>query len=668
MTTQISNTAEQITDQEQLLQAAPIPVPSFLPEHIREKLSGLQVKVKISSGARLRLRSPENISTADWAVKYRMMPQSEANKGPWRHEYIPHAPQIFEEYDKPYVKEIYYCGPERDGKTNIMTSALGRGQTVAPGNFYFMMPNEKKAEEVSKFKIQEMFNLTKPLRKLLTGKVNDFTVSNARLANGVLGFMAHATSAASLASFSGKYLFGDEIDKNDETVGKETDSVSLLKKRMRDQEDGKLFCASTPAGKFIYKLATQSVRVYEWHMQCPHCHEYFHANDEGLHIPDGATAETIKSGEHVAVQHCQIQGCGAELTEREFNEARKSARKFAIKGADIQRPESVGILRTAWDCTLIPLKEIAESKAKADAGGLAAKRDYAHGYQCINYKGVKVTVAEDRILVLCDDRPEGIIPAGVDIADLLLTVDTQMNHFWYKIRARAYGMAQKSWLIDCGQVQTFSGIEEMMYKKEYLSAQDDNGNTQAHHITGVAIDTGGTKHDGDDYSRTYEVYDWARNHPIVKAFKGAKSGSKPYSVTRLDFFPNGKPIPGGLLLYNVNTNYYKNELFRRLSIQPDKEGVMLLHSGYTSAHLEIRPELRPPNNLKEYAKHMCGEERGESGQWNKVGSRRHDLWDCEYMDIALADILGTRYLKVPGSDPVNKNKPAKKKQPKPGRW
>lgn len=622
-----------------------------MPQRHQALLSGKRVQVRIPLRARRRVKPLEQHGSAEWQRKFRVMPKSGAKPGPWRDEFTPHLPQILDEYDKPWVREMYYCGPERDGKTNGMLSALGRGQTCAPGNFFYMMSNEKKSQQIFELMIKPMFSICSPLRKLLTGRANDFRIDDVKLNNGIIGFACHASSAASLASFPAKYLFADEVDKNDEVTGTETSSIELLRKRMRELEDGKLFAASTPAGKFIYKLVYSSVQVFRFEMQCPHCHDWFIAGEEGLHIPDGATVESLKSGEHVAMQHCQVEGCGAELSHDEFRVARKNARKVIVNGDDVKRPESVGVHRSAWDCHLIPLKEIAIAKVKADTGGLAAKRDYAHGYKCEDHKTENISREETNILILCDDRPEGVLP-DVDIAALLLTVDTQMNHFWYVLRAFAFGMEQESWQVRCGQLQTFAAIEQMMYEMEFKNAAG-----LAHRINAVAIDTGGTKHEGDDHSRTYEVYNWAIQHPIVYPFKGAKRQAAPYRASNQQFFPGtNKAIPGGLKLYNVNANFYKDELDRRLSVNPTDPGAFHLHSGFAAPHLELPIEQRPPSLLNEYARHMCGEHRDDSGQWDKRGGRRHDYWDCEYMQIALTDILGVKFWVKPEEQQLSQPK------------
>lgn len=653
--------------QDNLFPTRTLEVPAYLPEELRERLAGVRLRVVVPKGARRRVRTAEKIAPSVWNERFRRVPVGEASPGPWRREYAPHLPEIIDLFWQPHVREFWYCGPERDAKTNFLLSIVGPVIDMAPGNIYYLMPSEEKAKQIVSEKLRPMLEESPRLaRHLGENKRIDITQSLIRLTNGVRIFPAHARSATSLATFSARVGLGDEVDKYEETVGKETDAITLLKKRLREFRNcSKLGLASTPAGKFIYKGAKSCQLVLVTEIRCPACGEYHRAGEEGLVIPDGATVEGIKAGEVEIRQACTA--CGYLMDDTDMDHARRNFRLAAIKGEKAGRAATVGLLRTAWDCVLVPLVEIAIAKLKADGGGIAEKRDYAHGYKCEDCVEEEKQRSDEEILVLCDERPAGVVPA-VPVVALLLTVDTQANHFWYVLRAHGYGMDQESWLVRCGQLQTFEAIERLMYEVDFFDAAG-----MTYRVTNVAIDTGGTKAAGEDTSRTYQVYDWARNHPMVYPFKGATRQAAPFRVSHVDFFPDtNKPIPGGLKLYNVNSNFYKDELSRRLLIPPTDPGAFHLHSGFEAHHLQ--EAMRPASNLREYARHMTAEFRDDRGQWLPLLHRRHDLWDCEVYQVALADILDLRYELAPEEraarreERVENRKPERVKTSKPRRW
>ncbi len=124
--------------------------------------------------------------------------------------------------------------------------------------------------------------------------------------------------------------------------------------------------------------------------------------------------------------------------------------------------------------------------------------------------------------------------------------------------------------------------------------------------------------------RTKEVYDWCRGKVQIKPSKGEQRMSTPYAVTKLDHYPGSNmPIPGGLPLYRLNSGYYKDELFNKLSIAPTDPGAFHMHSGISD----------------DYVSQMIAEFRNDQGIWECPPGRPNHYWDCEYLAFAAADIL-----------------------------
>ena len=113
-----------------------------------------------------------------------------------------------------------------------------------------------------------------------------------------------------------------------------------------------------------------------------------------------------------------------------------------------------------------------------------------------------------------------------------------------------------SWQIRAGEVLTFNDLEEILWNSEY---RDPDGNL---YFVRLALqDAMG--------HRTADVYDFCRRHgPMIFATQGKDTLAQPFAWSSIDFYPGGKkPIPGGLKLIRFDTNFFKNDLSRRLGVK-----------------------------------------------------------------------------------------------------
>jgi len=618
--------------------ARKISIPEWLPADARARIpqNGV-VEVAMPRALRSVLHTKHWMIGGAWVENYRMVPEADAFPGKWRFEHAPHTREIIDTFTLPTTREIWMCGVEQSGKTNTLINCMSWCIDIDPANCYYLMPTQDASDRIISKKITPTLRATPQLRRYLSRKENDTTKKLISLNNGMSIFPAHAQSATSLATFAAKYVFGDEVDKYERMTGKEADPITLLHKRHRNYKNTyKAAFASTPnrdSGGYIYKGMMSCQQVNRQEVRCPHCGEWMFMDADHLDIPEGYSAQEIEDNPHTIGYVCHH--CSVVWDEQDREAAIRAARWTAIKGADIKAPAKIGYHHKAYECLDVPLAEIAAAYTRQKNGSEADKVAWVNGYEAENYTEKHVEHDEDGILLLCDDRPALVMPSQ-PVAALLLTVDTQKDHFWYVLRAHGYGMEKENWLVSCGQLETFAAIEHMMLEREFL---DKEGNP--HRVAAVMIDTGGTSIEGQEQTRTYQVYDWARKFPgFVYAMKGAKRNAKPHRFENLDFFPNGKAIPGGLRLWHINTLYYKRELDRRLSGNTDGLGAFHLHSGYTAEQLsQIANGEKPANMLRQYAKHLTAECLDKTGIYVPINNRRHDLRDCEYMQIGLAEVL-----------------------------
>jgi phage terminase large subunit GpA-like protein len=602
-------------------------------------LAGRTVTTRPSRALRRRMRTPEALTVSQWAERYRRVTEIDAKPGKWRGEMVPHAGPIMDDIGKPWVRQVWICLPERGAKTQVLLNTVcwGIDQGSQAGNIFWLMPTEHDARKamgervIPVFRAKDDHGRPGRIARYLSGAADDTSRGAIRFNHGIRLFPAWANSPGSMASYFGRINIADECDKFPERTSEGSDPITLFLKRARDDRHrSKYVFASTPAGRFIHKGAMACVQIKTWAMRCPDCGELVTPTEEHLHIPQETTLESVASAE----LGLTCPACGTIWGEEARATAYRGGRELIVKGADNPRPESIGWQVPAWVFPVIPLVEIASAKLRAATGDHAVKVAWANGYLVEDYKQETKERAEEAILRLRDERPAGMVPAEAD--GLTLIADTQDKGFWYEVRAWRYGLDLKSWLVRAGFVPSagprdFSALDGIRLG-EYPDAEG-----RVHRIGLVAIDTGG--------HRTSECYDWCRATGAL-ATKGATNRkTRPVSVNRLDVYPDGRTMLGGLNLYSLDTHYHKDALVGKLKIDPSDPGAWVLHSGYTATQLEaVARGEKLAHNLDDYAKQFCVEYRDERGLWQCPPGKDNHLFDCAQMGLALVMFLGWQHL------------------------
>jgi len=619
----------------------------LLPAEIHERLAGRQVRFALPRSVRLRLKPPEEITVSQCAAKYRQVTGVDARRGPWRNDLVPHASFPMDLFQRPWVKEMWLCWPERTAKTNVMLNCLAavtRGiRHLPPGNVFWLEPTDPDAGANLKTKIIPMFRESPGLKRYLSRRADDTAKTQIVFSHGMHLFPASANSARSMANFFGRYCFGNEVDKYPPMVGSETDPVKLIRKRGRDENSSKRMFGSTPAGRFIYKGTMSCRQVFQYQNRCPHCEKLVLMDDQHLSIPDGATAEEVENGD-VAVGYA-CNACGVEWDEYDREISYKTGKWVCVKGEDDPRPSSVGLHATALPFPMIPLSEYCGKYLRSKGGELADKVDYAHGYQVVDYKGEKVDRKEDQIRRLCDDRPEGLVPS-LPIAAITCAADMQKRGFWYKITAWGYGLEQESWLLKCGFVDSWEGLRRIMFESQFEDVAKNK-----YIVTLRGLDSGGGEgEEHADLSKTAEAYLFAAANPGVILFKGRQRMSREYNVTAIDRIPGtNKPLPGSASLYTINTTFFKDKLSGKLLVGPSDPGAWHLHSGYSAEQLELKAkgEKIQGDLLKDLCSQMVAEYKNEQGLYECPKNKANHLWDCSQMELALVEIAQVKMWQKP---------------------
>lgn len=634
-----------MTQQAELLAPHRLPVPGWLPPAWREAVAGRTVALRIPEAVRRRFRRPARIPPSEWSVRHRRMPAADAHPGAYREEFARYASQVMDTWAQPHVREVWYCGVDQASKTNTMLSCLGWSRVYAPGNVFYQMPDEASSDKIMGKKLIPLFRGTPSLAHYLSARADDTGLAGITFADGVGVIPSWAGSLTSTATFSARYTFSDEIDKM-KLVGREADPMDRIKKRTRTNRlHAKHFFASTPAGAWIHKGTLACVQVWEAAARCPHCRELVVMDEEHLSIPQDATPETLAAaGPESGVEYA-CNACGVLWDEEARARAYEKGGWVCVKGAHERKPATVGFHLSAFPLPDVPLVQIAQTILKAKAGDLSARRDLAHGIKAVDYEEALADRKEDQVLLLRDDRPEGLVPS-VPIAAITAVADLQKRGFWYSIRAWGYGLELESWLLKAGYVDSWEALRKLFYESEYPDVQGGK-----HVVTLRGMDSGGGESEQwADLSRTAEAYLFAAANPGVVLFKGVRSMSSAHRLTKLDRLPGtNKPLPQGVPLYTLNSKHYKDRLAAKLLVAPSDPGAWHLHSGYPAEHLELLardPGAKVEHNLGELARQLCVEGKDEKGGfWVNLKKRANHLWDCAYYELALVDIAQVKLWK-----------------------
>ncbi|WP_428558567.1 MAG: terminase gpA endonuclease subunit [Solidesulfovibrio sp. DCME] len=317
----------------------------------------------------------------------------------------------------------------------------------------------------------------------------------------------------------------------------------------------------------------------------------------------------------------------------------------------VHRPRSVGFHLPALASPFVSLSEIAAAflEAKADP---RLWQSFFNNMLAEPHARTAIKTSWERVL---DARVAGLAPRVVPAAAVALTAgfDLQKRGLWFAVRAWADTL--ESWLVDYGYVPDFDDVRRLCFEATW-PVEGEAGAVKG--IWRAGLDTGGGETDDQVWTRTEEAYQWVRAHGLGKIFacKGASHAQlSPVKRTPIDRLPrSGKPIPGGLVLHILDTDYFKRLIHVRLA--PDAVQPMRLHA----------------ETGEDYARQIAAEElvtvRGKQ-IWRQTHRDNH-LLDCEMLAAACAApewTPGLQLLARAAAGETIRERPAPVAQPQPQR-
>jgi phage terminase large subunit GpA-like protein len=236
----------------------------------------------------------------------------------------------------------------------------------------------------------------------------------------------------------------------------------------------------------------------------------------------------------------------------------------------------------------------------------------------------------------------GIVPKWAQL--LLCTIDTQMDHFYYVVRAWGAGeISQRVWH---GKLTSFEQIDHLLYEQNWPT----EGNlVPPRRIDQSLIDSGGSEDRLLDATRTQQVYTYViPRQGLIRAIKGAnKPGPGVYWAMKNPMGGQARREDWSALHAWLVDKHRCNDLLADLIIQgvPRKDGSRSPDE-LEKWLLNRCPEPAMQASWEEYDAHMAAVHKAP----NKPGRNMIEIWkpvhsgaridyrDCEAYQIALAQM------------------------------
>ena len=520
-----------------------------------------------------------------------------------------------DKFTDPLIEQIVLCFGAQLGKTETELNMIGYALDQTQSPVMMVYPTDAIAKFASDKRVQPMIKSVK--------SISDNFDENSKLLeldfnNGNYMVLVGANSPSSLSSRSIKYLFFDEIDKYPAFSGKEADPIKLAKERTKTFVDKKIVMVSTPTVESgnIWQALMNANERRQYYVPCPHCGVSQTLKFKQIKWPDehNDNADMIRDTAYYVCEHCGEHIYDKHKMEmlrhgewRAANKPQSKVRSISYHLSSIYSP---------W----VTFGDVAY-EFKNSKGTPASLMNFINSWLAEPWRSAK-TKSTQTLHFTESTYDRGVVP---DKATLLIaSVDVQLDHFWWEVRAYAPGV--KSYLIDYGQASTWDDLEEIIVNREYPTEYGE-----PRQVMKAGIDSG---------FRTDEVYQFCARFPEIciplKGSSNHKTLTAPYSMSSVE-----KGVIGGLKLYVLNTDYWKDFIFARMVRPTDEVGTIHLFKDCP----------------QEYTDHLRSEEKQEirnvktgevTVQWKPLTGHptNHLLDTCTY-NAAVADIAGVKYLTEP---------------------
>lgn len=567
---------------------------------------------------------PEDITVSQWAEKYRVLPKQSAIPGPWRNSLTPYAIGVMDAFNDRRVEQITIMASVQSAKTESAYNMLAYTICQDPAPALVIMPTQKTLKKVNR-RLRQMLFASQELLGHVTSDPDDLRYESFHLDRMEI-FFGTAGSEADLQFVEARVLLLDETDLYP------PGAVKMAVDRSTTYWNRKIIKLSRPTvpDGHIYQEYLRSDRRKFW-VPCPHCGwfqvlSFWQVKHKGEIL--GQWPENHRDPEYIKAARAaryECEHCRAEIDDKDkpamLQQGRWVPEDHPFDQATGAMPPVPAVSHAGfwWNVLYSPFKNFSEAAAEFfDTRGDRDKlRNFKTQWLAEPWKEVINVRPASALLQLRTERRPLVVPAGA--AALTAGLDTHIRGFWCVIRAWRLEPPE-SHLVRYGWLDTFEDVERWLFQDVYTS---EDG--LALPVWRAGIDTGGGEGEAGEATMTEQVYAWLRRKGQgrvfgVKGISRALAGGKKMQMSLIDRMPSGRPLPGGIRLWLLDTGLIKDAIFSRI-----ETGQFFLHA----------------QTGEDYARHLSSEakERDERGRtaWKVQGNQPNHLLDCEVYAAAMAD-------------------------------
>jgi len=616
---------------------------------------------------------PTPMLPSEWAEKHRHLWRSNI-PGPWRNANAPYLRGIMDISHRPGVVQVNLQKAGQIGGSEAMRNLLAFWAATEPDPVGLTLPDRDKGRKIVKSDIRPLFRRTPALRDLLAGS-RDALIETITLLNGFRLELMWSGSSTSMASNPYRRVINDEVDKFAAWTGQDVDAVAATQVRLSTYGDRRLqvnISTPTDTGGKIHELYKASNVKLRYHVPCPLCGHYQVLTWGGRKTAGGmkwwhdakdkddlsALADYLSAHRDDAVWY-ECEKCRGRIRPDQQWHIVRAGRWTTDEGhvldADgVEHVDAEAVLRwpnetrigfqlSALYCGWLHWAVIVGEwlRAQGDPEALYAFVTNRLG-EPFEFKLRSVAP-----VFFSDKRaraplPEGIVPAWAWL--LLMTVDTQSDHFYAVLRA--WGPGLRSARVWHGRVRTWDELDKLLVQQWPTEGAADRPMT----VGLCLIDSGGTSDRLVEASRTMQVYQYAlARQGLVIAIKGdsARSQGGFYRPMREPMIVPGKQGEEnrirGVLVNTHHCNDLLAELMARGIPHYEEDGTPIPPTEPEAWMLNQREDLEYDLHMANVQKTLDAKTRDEV--WTpRTPHSRHDYRDCENYQIAAAYLCNVHQL------------------------